>query len=241
MKLLVLLVLLILLALIISYNTNIEGFNSSSIDKSLIFNIIKKEHSLKKALELFPDSFSLHDPDDLIRLDHHYKPENLYKLTNKNNSKIVDSLDKILLGRNNGYTFAQQMRHDQYLVYGKEVRLKFYIKIHESNYTIINDIINYKQRYPPKINNSWSSRDLPKTIDSFVHYLDKQNRPFTDHEMWHRSPYSFLSDIVLKRLRESTDLVIPIMKSLKNNHDIFYIEFGLNHKLEPCIKSLGNA
>jgi len=185
------------------YNT-VREYYTKSLDNIELY---------KKLKSLMPDSFILHNDNDIQRLKQ--SKYNLY-IVKKNIQRqtglfITNSIDKILeLLKNNPkkfpYVIAQELLQDPYLINGRKINLRIYVFIvitaDKYNVYIYNDGFMY---YTPKmfvVNNP--DRDVNITTG------------YIDRNVYKVNP---LTHIDFKNYLDSIDLSNNIITDFKNNPD----------------------
>ena len=116
-------------------NKIIFGINGCDriVAKNSIWDIIRKAYGRKYASTLMPQSYVLHDPDDIRKLHEDYDKDNIYilkkNIQRKEGLKLTSDLKEILEAYKEKYRVAQLYLRDLYLVNKRKVNLRIYLLV----------------------------------------------------------------------------------------------------------------
>ena len=116
-------------------NKIIFGINGCDriVAKNSIWDIIRKTYGSKHAGSLMPQSYVLHDPDDIRKLHEDYNEKNIYilkkNIQRKEGLKLTSDLREILEAYKEKYRVAQLYLRDLYLVNRRKVNLRIYLLV----------------------------------------------------------------------------------------------------------------
>tara|TARA_Y100000780_G_scaffold232569_1_gene266705 strand:+ start:49315 stop:50304 length:990 start_codon:yes stop_codon:yes gene_type:complete len=220
---------------------------STTLDNGQI--LLKLDKKYQKSHNLMPNSFVLNDTEYMQLFEIKHKPERLYILEKYDKRKIVDGKQKILNSINEGYKVARELHHNPYLVANHKTSLQFFVlSINNKWYVHIDGYMFYsKEPYANSkydlINNvtdGWIEHQIykvfPLSLLDFREFLDKQNRPFTDHELWKREPYRLLSNNIFNRIYYALQLITSVLEQDKQT--LYLIKIGLDHRTQPILEKV---
>ena len=116
-------------------NKIIFGINGCDriVAKNSIWDIIRKTYGRHHAGKLMPNSYVLHDPDDIRKLHEDYDKDNIYilkkNIQRKEGLKLTSDLKEILEAYKEKYRVAQLYLRDLYLVNKRKVNLRIYLLV----------------------------------------------------------------------------------------------------------------
>lgn len=240
------------------------------IGKDYLWSHILQFHGLEKAKKLIPETYLLYINQDLERIKRDFDRNKLYilkkNIQRQEGLRITNSLEEIMMAKNEDYVIVQELLQDPYLIDGRKINMRFYILVicKDSNmdvYVFNNGFMYYTKEpfrknckdFGPNITTGYVDRWVydvnPLTHNDFKKYLDNQDRDLIEAEREIISENRKISEIVFGRIylmiREIFESFIGKVcgGKLKDNvsFQLFGADVAINDQLYPKIMEINKG
>lgn len=224
-------------------------------NKNYLWSCLVKSYGTDGAQQFMPNTYVLHKPEDLTRLQNEHKNGKLY-IMKKNIQRqqgllITKDIQQILRNRKQ-FVVVQELLQNPYLISKRKINLRIYLLLTCRNQNITayyhpNGFMYYTKipftkgstDMDPNVTTGYIERQVylenPLTLDDFKKYLDTPSRPLTEYETHlQKTSVSRLSNILFNRiehlLKQTVQAVQPYIcndKNTQTNH-LNFQHFGVD-------------
>ena len=184
------------------------------VSKNGLWYLLVMKYGRDKARYIMPETFILHDDDDINTLKNNFSNSNnlietfiLKKnIQRKNGLKITNNKNEILNGLKNEYKVAQKYIKNTYLVNGRKLNIRIYILVIYKRY-----IHFYLHRDTKCI---YTNKEYKDDIDDFESNITSYNM---DYVIYDKNPFSIeeLNEFIYKKDGIKIDIFDKIKELMK--------------------------
>lgn len=218
--------------------------------KDRLWNCVQQYYGLNETRKLMPNSYTLHNSNDMKRFEYEYVPNKIYilkkNIQRQEGLRITKHKDDIINGLKHDYVIAQELLQDPYLINGRKINMRFYVLTvcYETKMQmyVYNDGFMYYTR------EKYQKNTLTDEHNITTGYIDRQ--VYKENPLTHQDFRDYLdsehihSHLVFIKIYELLAKVwrtfkgkIGMNPKLKHNvtFQLFGVDIALNEKLEPMI------